>query len=106
MTGIEFQPVKQSIREEDELALQKPIIPTYHNNEQLAEYKKQLAKPQYNAIISAFEQLWGKKREDQMWDAQVDGVAILTEANFMRNIKHVIGVDEPYFGKCLYLWMA
>ena len=33
LTGIEFQPVKQSIREEDELALQKPVIPTYHNNE-------------------------------------------------------------------------
>lgn len=24
----------------------------------------------------------------------------------MRNIKYVLGVDEPYFGKCLYLWMA
>ena len=24
----------------------------------------------------------------------------------MRNIKYIIGVDEPYFGKCLYLWMA
>ena len=24
----------------------------------------------------------------------------------MKNIKHVIGTDEPYFGKMLYLWMA
>ena len=31
---------------------------------------------------------------------------MLTEANFVRNIGRVIGVDEPYFGKCLYLWFS
>lgn len=36
----------------------------------------------------------------------IDGVAALTEQNFVNNIKLIIGVDEPYFGKMLYLWMA
>ena len=31
---------------------------------------------------------------------------MLTEENFIKNIKYVIGVDEPYFGKMLYLWMS
>ena len=30
----------------------------------------------------------------------------MTEANFIKNIKYVLGVDEPYFGKMLYLWMS
>ena len=33
-------------------------------------------------------------------------MAVLLEENFTRNIKHVIGVDDPFFGKLLYLWMA
>lgn len=106
LTGIEFQPVKQSIREEDEFAQKKPMMLTYHNSEALAEFKKDLNKPQYNAITSAFEKLWGESKEDQVQGAHIEGVCALTEANFMKNIKHVIGVDEPYFGKCLYLWMA
>ncbi len=36
----------------------------------------------------------------------MDGVCVLTEKNFVRNIKHVIGCDEPYFGKMLYLWIS
>jgi len=31
---------------------------------------------------------------------------VLTEENFIKNIKYVIGEDEPYFGKCLYLYMS
>ena len=33
-------------------------------------------------------------------------MAVLLEQNFMKNIKHVIGVDYPFFGKMLYLWMS
>ena len=38
--------------------------------------------------------------------AHIDGIAVLTEENFMKNIKYVIGEDEPYFGKMLYLYMS
>lgn len=31
---------------------------------------------------------------------------MLTEENFVKNIHRVIGEDEPFFGKMLYLWMA
>ena len=106
LTGIEFQPVKQSIREEDEFAFKKPLMPDYRTNDALAEFKKLFGKEQYNSITSAFEKLWGENKEDQVKGAHVEGSCALTEENFMKNIKHVIGVDEPYFGKCLYLWMA
>ena len=33
-------------------------------------------------------------------------MCVLVEENFVKNIKHVIGVDDPYFGKLLYLWLA
>ena len=28
------------------------------------------------------------------------------EENFVKNIHRVIGEDEPFFGKLLYLWMS
>ena len=42
-----------------------------------------LPKPQYNAIVGAFEKLWGERQADQISGASIDGVAVLTEANFM-----------------------
>ena len=41
-----------------------------------------------------------------MVGAELDGMAVLLEENFTKNIKHVIGVDYPFFGKLLYLWMS
>lgn len=41
-----------------------------------------------------------------MPESVIEQTAVLTEANFTRNIKYVIGVDEPYFGKMLYLWIS
>ena len=41
-------------------------MPNYHSSEMLFEYRKMLAKPQYNAITSAFEKLWGENKEDQI----------------------------------------
>ena len=36
----------------------------------------------------------------------MDGYAVLLEENFVKNIHRVIGEEEPYFGKLLYLWLA
>ena len=42
-------------------------MPNHNNNDKLAEYKKTLPKAQYNAIMGAFEKLWGvKEKEDQV----------------------------------------
>jgi hypothetical protein len=38
--------------------------------------------------------------------AEQDGVAVLLEKNFTKNIKYVIGVDCPFFGKLMYLYMS
>ena len=35
-----------------------------------------------------------------------DGISVLTEANFINNIKNVIGVEAPFFGKMMYLYFA
>lgn len=35
-----------------------------------------------------------------------DGIAVLVEKNFVKNIKFLIGVDCPFFGKLLYLYMS
>lgn len=35
-----------------------------------------------------------------------DGIAVLVEKNFVKNIKYLIGVDCPFFGKLLYLFMS
>lgn len=106
LTGVELAPVKQAIREEDEFKQGKIVMPTAHNDEELANLKKTTPKPQYSAILKAFNTLYGHNKEDQVEGAMIDGVAALTEQNFVNNIKLIIGVDEPYFGKMLYLWMA
>ena len=41
-----------------------------------------------------------------MKGSHIDGIAVLTEENFMKNIKYVLDVDEPFFGKMLYLHMS
>ena len=106
LTGVQMQQVKLSIREEDEFAFKVPVMPEKNNDDDLANYHKVFNKIHYNAIHQAFKNLWGNTKEDQVLGAHVDGVAALTEENFMKNIKYVIGQDEPYFGKCLYLYMA
>ena len=45
LTGCELAPVKQSIREEDEFPMSKALMPDHHNDEELANYKKQFMKP-------------------------------------------------------------
>ena len=67
-----------------------------------------MSKVHFSAITQSFELLyWGQNEKDKVDNgAHLDGFAVLTEENFIKNIKHVIGVDEPYFGKCLYLWMS
>ena len=80
-------------------------MPNYNNDDELLSYKRSMPEIQYDAIISAFETLWGgySSKND---NAQVDGIIALTEENFIKNIKNIIGHDEPYFGKMLYLWIA
>ena len=80
-------------------------MPDKNNDEELGNYFK-VNKVQFTAIHNAFKNLWGETKENQVPGAHFEGVAALTEENFMKNIKHVLGVDEPYFGKCLYLYMA
>ena len=94
-----------SIREEDEYAFKTPTMPDKNNDEELSNYFK-VNKVHFGAVHNAFKNLWGPNPEDQVPGAHIDGVAALTEENFTKNIKYVIGVDEPYFGKCLYLYMA
>jgi len=107
LTGVEMMPMKQSIREDDEFIVKKPTMPKADNDEQLLDYKKQFPKPQYQSIMGCFEKLWGGVgKNDQVPGSHIDGVCVLTEQNFIKNIKHIIGIDEPYFGKMLYLWMS
>lgn len=60
---------------------------------------------EYLAIERSFKRLWGYPDNIQP-DSEVEGIPYLTEKNFMKNIKFVIGVDCPYFGKILYLYFA
>lgn len=107
LSGIEMAPAKQSIREEDEYAFKKPMISKGDNDEVIQELRKQLSKANFHAITGAFEKLWsGQKKEDIPFRTHLDGVAVLTEENFVRNMKYVTGCDDPYFGKMLYLWMS
>ena len=79
-------------------------MPKAANDDELGSYKKSLSKTHFLAITSAFERLWGTPEREE--NAHVEGIAALTENCFIKNIKEIIGVDEPYFGKMLYLWMA
>ena len=82
-------------------------MPSHTNDADLLEYKKVFKKDQYNSIVRCFELLWGgQSKYDEVPGAQIDGTAALTEQNFMKNIKYIVGEDEPYFGKMLYLWMS
>ena len=97
-----------SIREDDEYIIKKPVMPNHNLDENLAELKRIIPlRIHYNAIYHAFEMLaWGPDKKSIVKGAHSDGNIVLIEENFVRNIKHVIGVDEPYFGKMLYLWMS
>ena len=41
-----------------------------------------------------------------MAGSELEGVAVLLEENFTKNIKYVLGVDYPFFGKLLYLFIS
>ena len=107
LTGVRLEAVKQRISEEEEYTGKLPVMPRANNDDQLADYKKTIPEAHYKAITGAFARLYGSPTDDET--AQVDGYAALTEAKFVKNIKEVInieGVEEPYFGKMLYLWLA
>ena len=59
----------------------------------------------WQKITMSFEKLHGTG--DQIVPgSDIDGVAVLLEKNFTQNIKNVIGVECPYFGKLLYLYFS
>lgn len=58
-------------------------------------------------MLSSFEKLHGKSDLGQVVPgSDIDGVAVLLEKSFTQNIRNVIGVDCPFFGKMLYLYFA
>jgi len=57
--------VKQSIREEDEFVIKTVMLPDKQNDEELANYNKTFNnKIRYNAITTAFKNLWGTQESD------------------------------------------
>ena len=86
----------------------KTIIPTVQTHDELLNLKMRdmILLNQWEAITNAFTKLWGESEKDQVVGAEQDGVAVLLEENFTKNIKHVIGVEHQFFGKLLYLWMS
>ena len=83
-----------------------PNWPTPHSDDQLAQAKEGLLESVYRQMLRAFKKLWGPTAADVQKDSMVEGISVLTEANFTKNIKHVIGVDNAFFGKLLYLYFA
>ena len=59
----------------------------------------------YKNIERAFKKLWGYP-DCQLPDSDQDGVPFLTEQHFVTNLKYLMGVTNPYFGKLLYLYFA
>jgi hypothetical protein len=63
---------------------------------------REVARNLYNTFLV----LWGRKKEDQVPGANFKQRAVLLEENFIKNIKHLIGTDCPFFGKLLFLQMG
>ena len=86
----------------------KTIIPTTQTHDELLtlKHREMILLPQWDGITGAFAKLWGESEKDQVVGAEQDGVAMLLEENFTKNIKYVIGVENEFFGKLLYLWMS
>lgn len=59
----------------------------------------------YKSIERAFRKLWGYP-DNIIPDTEIEGIPFLIERNFQKNIKFVIGVDCPFFGKMLYLYFS
>ena len=64
-----MQPVKQSIREEDEFAFKVPAFPDKSDDSDIGRNLAELYsaignKDHYRAIESSFKKLWGLKKED------------------------------------------
>jgi len=105
MTGLTFG-MNQRPLEVDEFK-KTAVIPSYSTDEELSHFKEWIPPVIYNNICRAFKKLWGSNNpETQVPGSEVDGVAVLIEKNFTQNIKYVIGVDCPFFGKLMYLYMA
>lgn len=82
-------------------------MPNSATDEELSRFKDWIPPVVYHNICRAFKKLWGFNNPDaQVAGSEVDGVAVLVEKNFTQNIKYVIGVDCPFFGKLLYLYMS
>lgn len=61
--------------------------------------------PMYRHIERVFKKLWGYP-ENTIPETDIEGVPFLIESHFTQNIKEIIGVDCPFFGKILYIYFA
>ena len=60
----------------------------------------------FKSMIKSFMTLWGFETEHELPESEQDGMPILTEEHFRKNIHLLTGEDFPYFGKLLYLYLA
>lgn len=87
------------------MANKHPTFPSYTTDEELNTYKEIMPDLMYRHIERVFKKLWGYP-ENTIPETDIEGVPFLIESHFTQNIKAIIGVDCPFFGKILYIYFA
>jgi len=64
--------------------------PTHGSDEELTSAKEGIPESIYKQMERSFTKLWGRG-DDVQRDSMLDGISVLTEMNFVRNIKFIIG---------------
>ena len=80
-------------------------MPIINIDEDLSNAREGIPDKVLRGIERSFKKLWGFP-DHILPDTDNEGVPFLTEKNFSQNIKFVIGVECPFFGKMLYLYFA
>jgi hypothetical protein len=106
LTGINIANIPNRVSEQDELKNRKIAMPTMSNTYDLDQYRETLPGYVRSYIYATFVAMWGREKKDRVVGADIDGVAVLLEENFTRNIKYIIGCECPFFGKMLYLYLG
>ena len=79
--------------------------PTHGSDEELTSAKEGIPENIYKQMEKSFRRLWGSG-DDVQRDSMLDGISVLTEMNFIKNIKYIVGYECPFLGKMFYLYFA
>lgn len=101
LTGVDISPQIHTILEQPEKAKLAHAVVSHQTRDVINRFKITDEVERY--LVNTFMVMAGARGKALVVNSEK---TLLVEESFLRNIKTIIGVDCPFFGKMLYLQMA